>query len=215
MPARIPEFALLEKYGIGLIPYGIAKNESEATRIAKKLGYPVALKVISPEIVHKTDYSAVKVGIKNEERLLAAYEDIMENVRGHKVSGMLVQKMARKGLELIIGGKKDPQFGHMVVLGLGGVYVEVFRDVSARICPIRRQDVKEMLLELRSNPLITGVRGMKPIDLDALELLMVKVCRMMVEEDILEMDLNPVIFDEHGYDIVDVRLRRGWPCGKT
>jgi acyl-CoA synthetase (NDP forming) len=86
--------------------------------------------------------------------------------------------------------------------------VEVFRDVSARICPIQRQDVKEMLLELRSNPLIMGVRGMKPIDLDALELLMVKVCRMMMEEDVLEMDLNPVIFDEHGYDIVDVRLKR-------
>jgi acetyl-CoA synthetase (ADP-forming) len=208
MAARIPEFALLEKYGIGLIPYGIAKNEGEAAKIAKKLGYPVALKIISPEIVHKTDFHAVKVGLKNEERMLAAYEDIMENVKGHKITGMLVQSMARKGLELIIGGKKDPQFGHMVVLGLGGVYVEVFRDVSARICPIRRQDVKEMLLELRSNPLIMGVRGMKPIDLDALELLMVKVCRMMVEEDILEMDLNPVIFDEHGYDIVDVRLKR-------
>jgi succinyl-CoA synthetase beta subunit len=199
MPARIPEFALLEKYGIELIPYGIAKNEKEAAKIAKKLGYPVALKIISSEIVHKTDFHAVKVGLKNEERMLAAYEDIMENIKGHKVSGMLVQRMARKGLELIIGGKKDSQFGHMVVLGLGGVYVEVFRDVSARICPIRRQDV---------NPLIMGVRGMKPIDLDALELLMVKVCRMMVEEDILEMDLNPVIFDEHGYDIVDVRLKR-------
>lgn len=208
MAARVPEFALLEKYGIKLIPYGIAKDEKEAARIAKKLGYPVALKIISPEITHKTDYHAVKVGLKNEERMLAAYEDIMENVRGHKVSGMLVQSMARKGLELIIGGKKDPQFGHMVVLGLGGVYVEVFRDVSARICPIQRQDVKEMVMELRSNPLIMGVRGMKPINIDALETLMLKVCRMMLEEDVLEMDLNPVIFDEKGYDIVDVRLRR-------
>jgi acyl-CoA synthetase (NDP forming) len=208
MAARIPEFALLEKYGIKLIPYGMAKNEKEAAKIAKKLGYPVALKIISPDITHKTDYHAVKVGLKNEERMLAAYEDIMENVRGHKVTGMLVQSMARKGLELIIGGKKDPQFGHMVVLGLGGVYVEVFRDVSARICPIQRQDVKEMVMELRSNPLIMGVRGMKPINIDALETLMVKVCRMMMEEDVLEMDLNPVIFDEKGYDIVDVRLRR-------
>lgn len=208
MPARIPEFALLEKYGVKLIPYGTAKNEKEAARIAKRLGYPVAMKVISPEIAHKTDYGAVKVGIKNEERLLAAYEDIMENVRGKKITGMLVQKMARKGLELIIGGKKDPQFGHMVLLGLGGVYVEVFRDVSARICPIRKEDVKEMVMELRSNPLIMGVRGMKPIDIGALETLMVKVCRMLVEEDILEMDLNPVVFDERGYDIVDVRIRR-------
>lgn len=208
MAARISEFALLEKHGIKLIPYAVVKSKKEAARMAKKLGYPVALKIVSPTISHKTDYGAVKVGLKNEERLLAAYDDIMENVRGHKISGMLVQKMARKGLELIIGGRKDPQFGHMVVLGLGGVYVEVFRDISARICPIQRQDVKEMLLELRSHPLIMGVRGMKPIDLDALELLMIKVCRMMIEEDILEIDLNPVIFDEHGYDIVDARVRR-------
>lgn len=208
MAARIPEFALLEKYGIKLIPYGLAKTEKEAARIAKKLGYPVAIKVISPDIVHKTDYHAVAVGIKNEERLFAAYEDIMENVRGKRITGMLVQKMARKGLELIIGGKNDPQFGHMIVLGLGGVYVEVFRDVSARICPIKREDVKEMVMELRSNPLIMGVRGMKPISIDALESLMLKVCRMMVEENIAEMDLNPVVFDERGYDIVDVRIRK-------
>ncbi len=209
MPARIPEFSLLEKHGIRLIPYGIAKSEKEAARIAKRLGYPVALKIVSSEISHKTDYGAVKVGLKNEERMLAAYDDIMESVRGHRTSGMLVQKMARKGLEILIGGKKDPQFGHMVVLGLGGVYVEVFRDISARICPIRKEDVREMVMELRSNPLITGVRGIRPIDIASLEELMVRVCRIMVEEDIEEMDLNPVVFDERGYDIVDVRIRRG------
>lgn len=208
MAARIPEFALLEKHGIRLLPHGLAKNGKDAAKIARKVGYPVALKIVSPGISHKTDYGAVKVGLKNEERMLAAYEDIMENVRGHKTSGMLVQKMARKGLEILIGGKRDPQFGHMVVLGLGGVYVEVFRDVSARICPIRKSDVLEMVMELRSNPLIMGVRGIRPINISALESLMVRVCGIMVEEDIEEMDLNPVIFDEKGYDVVDVRLRR-------
>ncbi|HNT60981.1 MAG TPA: acetate--CoA ligase family protein, partial [Candidatus Bilamarchaeaceae archaeon] len=88
-------------------------------------------------------------------------------------------------------------------------YVEVFRDISARICPIRKEDVREMVMELRSNPLITGVRGIRPIDIASLEELMVRVCRIMVEEDIEEMDLNPVVFDERGYDIVDVRIRRG------
>ena len=208
MGFAIPEFSLLEKYGISLIPYGTATSEDGAAKAARGLGYPVALKVISPEIVHKTDFGAVKIDIKDEKRLRHAYEDIMENVRRKRVRGVLVQKMARKGIELIIGGKKDPQFGHMIVLGMGGVYVEVFRDVSARLCPIGKEDVHEMVMELRSHPLLTGVRGMKPINIPKLESLMTKVCRMMVKEDLTELDLNPVVFDAKGYDIVDVRFSR-------
>lgn len=208
MAFRIPEFALLEKYGIGLIPYGTARTEGQAAEIAEEIGYPVALKVVSPEITHKTDYGAVKVDLKDRKRLRHAYEDIMENVEGKKVRGVLVQKMARKGVELIIGGKLDPQFGHMIVLGMGGVYVEVFRDVSARLCPIGKEDVHEMVMELRSHPLLTGVRGMKPINIGKLETLMAKVCRMMVKENLKELDLNPVVFDQKGYDIVDVRYSK-------
>ena len=121
---------------------------------------------------------------------------------------MRVQKMARKGIELIIGGKKDPQFGHMIVLGMGGVYVEVFKDVTARICPITKQDIIEMVNELQTHPLLTGVRGMGPINLNQLYSLMVKTSKMIVKEDIKELDLNPVIFDGKGYDIVDVRFRK-------
>ena len=208
MAFKIPEFSLLEKYGIGLIPYATAKTEGGAAKAAKRLGYPVALKVVSPQIVHKTDFGAVKIGIKDERRLRHAYEDIMENVRRRKVKGVLVQKMARKGVELIIGGKLDPQFGHMIVLGMGGVYVEVFRDVSARLCPIEKEDVHEMVMELRSHPLLTGVRGMKPISIAKLETLMARVCRMMVKENLKELDLNPVVFDAKGYDIVDVRFSK-------
>ena len=103
-------------------------------------------------------------------------------------------------------GKKDPQFGHLILLGMGGVYVEVFKDVTARICPINKQDVKDMVGELQSNPLIMGIRGMRPINLEKLYALMVKVSRMIVKEDMKELDLNPVIFDGKGYDIVDVRF---------
>ena len=204
--SAIAEFRMLEKYGIHPLPHGLAKTPKEAVAIAEKIGYPVALKLISPEVTHKTDVGGVKIGIKDKKRLLHAHEDILEGAHKYEVEGILVQKMARKGIELIIGGKKDPQFGHMIVLGIGGVYVEVFKDVTARICPITRTDVREMVGELRSHPLITGIRGMQPINLNALYSLMVKTSKMLVEEDMEELDLNPVIFDSKGYDIVDVRF---------
>jgi acetyl-CoA synthetase (ADP-forming) len=116
--------------------------------------------------------------------------------------------MARKGVELIIGGKKDPQFGHMIVLGLGGIYVEIFRDISARICPLVPQDVDEMISELKVHPLLEGARGKKPINKKVLQELVLKSCRFMQKEDIKEMDLNPVVFDENGCDIVDARFSR-------
>ena len=202
----LAEFRMLEKHGIPPLPYGIAKNPKEAVRLAEKIGYPMALKLISPNVTHKTEVGGVKIGIKDKKRLLHAYEDILEGTKKYGVDGILVQKMARKGIELIIGGKKDPQFGHMIVLGIGGVYVEIFKDVTARICPITRKDVREMVGELRSHPLITGIRGMRPINLNKLYSLMVKTSKMLVDENIKELDLNPVIFDSKGYDVVDVRF---------
>ncbi|MEM4272163.1 MAG: acetate--CoA ligase family protein [Candidatus Bilamarchaeaceae archaeon] len=202
----IPEFCMLERHKIPVLPYGLATTPDEAAKIASRIGYPVALKLISPEVAHKTDVGGVKIGIRDETRLRHAYEDILEGASGYKVQGILVQKMARKGVELIVGGKKDPQFGHMIVLGLGGVYVEVFKDVSARICPISKEDAKEMVMELRSHPLLTGVRGMKPINLEKLYSLMLVVSKMLAKEDMKELDLNPVIFDAEGFDIVDVRF---------
>jgi len=204
--SSLEEFRVLEKYGIQPLPYGIAKTPKEAVALAEKIGYPVALKLVSPQVTHKTDVGGVKIGIKDKKRLLHAHEDILEGAKKYEIEGVLVQKMARKGIELIIGGKKDPQFGHMIVLGIGGVYVEVFKDVTARICPITRTDVREMVGELRSHPLITGIRGMQPINLNGLYSLMVRTSKMMVEEDMKELDLNPVIFDSKGYDIVDVRF---------
>jgi acyl-CoA synthetase (NDP forming) len=204
----VEDFALLEKYGFRLLPYRLAKNEKEAVAGAKKIGYPVAMKIVSPEIEHKTDIGGVRVKIKNEQMLRGAYKDILENVQGKKVDGVLVQKMARKGIELIIGGKKDPQFGHMIVIGLGGIYVEIFRDISARICPLVKSDVDEMVAELKVHPLLEGARGKKPINKKALERLVLSVGKFMAKEDIREMDLNPVVFDEKGCDIVDVRFSK-------
>lgn len=201
-------FSVLEKHGFKLLPYRLAKSEEDAVKAAAKIGYPVALKIVSPDVEHKTDIGGVRIKLRNEEIVRNAYREIMHNANGRKVDGILVQKMARKGVELIIGGKKDPQFGHMIVLGLGGVYVEIFRDISARICPLAASDVDEMVAELKVHPLLEGARGAKPINKKALERLVLKTCRFMSKEDIKEMDLNPVVFDENGCDIVDVRFTR-------
>ncbi len=204
----IDDFTLLEKHGFRLLPYSLAKDEDAAAAAAKKIGFPVAMKIVSPDILHKTDVGGVRVNIKSEESLRIAYREIVQSASGKKVDGVLVQKMARKGVELIIGGKKDPQFGHMIVLGLGGIYVEIFRDISARICPLLPPDVDEMVAELKVHPLLEGARGEKPIDRKALGALVVKACAFMQKEDIKEMDLNPVVFDEEGCDIVDARFSR-------
>ncbi|MDD5337048.1 MAG: acetate--CoA ligase family protein [Candidatus ainarchaeum sp.] len=204
----LEDFESLKRNRFRLLPYGWAKTKMEAHLIARSMGYPVALKIISEGISHKTDVGGVKVGIRNDQGLALAYDEIMESVKEREIQGMLVQKMARKGIELIIGGKKDAQFGHVIVLGLGGVYVEVFRDISARLCPINENDVEEMIDELKSHPILKGTRGQKGINVEGLKELMLATCRFMHREDIKELDLNPVIFDEKGYDIVDARIGR-------
>ena len=204
----IETFRTLEKNGFKLIPYQITKSEEEAATAAKKLGYPIAMKIISPDIEHKSDVGGVKVDIKTEEMLRLTYRSLMQVAGSKKVDGILIQKMARKGIELIIGGKKDPQFGPMIILGLGGIYVEIFRDVSARICPLVREDVDEMLSELKSHPLLMGARGQKPIDKKMLEDLVLRTSEFMIKENIVELDLNPVICNETGCDIVDARFTK-------
>lgn len=204
----VDDFSLLEKHGFKLLPYELARDEEAAVRAAGRIGYPVALKIVSPDIEHKTDVGGVKVGIKSEEALRISFRDVAQSAAGKRFDGVMVQRMARKGVELIIGGKKDPQFGHMIVLGLGGIYVEIFRDISARICPLVPADVEEMISELKVHPLLEGARGEKPINKKALEKLVLGMCAFMQKEDIKEMDLNPVVFDEKGCDLVDARFSR-------
>lgn len=204
----IENYKTLQKYGFELLPYGVATTESEAEKVAEKIGYPVAMKIVSEQIEHKTDVGGVKVNIRNKEILKHAFQEIKDNTKGYAFEGILVQKMARKGIEIIIGGKKDEQFGHMIVLGLGGIYVEIFRDITARICPIERKDVEEMITELKSHPLLAGARGEKPIDMQSLVDLAIRTSRFIQKEDIKEMDLNPVVFDSKGFDIIDVRFSK-------
>ena len=200
-------FSILEKYRIKSIPYKLIKNKTELKKAGKELGYPLALKIISRKFTHKKDIGGIRLGIGNEKRLLTSYEDMLEDIGKKNIDAFLVQKMARKGIELIIGGKKDAQFGHMIILGMGGTYVEIFKDFSARICPITEEDVDEMVNELRSHPILQGARGEKPISMKKLTSLMLKICKLLQKERMEELDLNPVIINHKGYDIVDMRYK--------
>ncbi|VVB66572.1 Acetate--CoA ligase [ADP-forming] I subunit beta [Candidatus Gugararchaeum adminiculabundum] len=202
----IKTLALLKKYKIPLAEMTVARSKSEAVSAAKKLGYPVALKIYSKEILHKTDIGGVKLKLQDAAQVGAAYDEIMQAVKGKSVEGVLVQKMAAKGLELIIGGKIDAQFGPLVLFGLGGIYVEVLRDVSLRICPITEDDAREMVSEIKGRALLDGARGRKPVDKLALQKMLVNVSKMLYNEKIKELDFNPVIAYEKGCMAVDVRI---------
>ncbi|MBS3068373.1 acetate--CoA ligase family protein [Candidatus Micrarchaeota archaeon] len=206
----IDDYRLLERYGFKLIPYGLAKSIDDAKKLANKIGYPVVMKIISPQASHKTEIGGVRVNIKNEGMLELTYKEFEEVASSHKLrlDGILIQKMARKGIELIVGAKRDEQFGHLIILGLGGIYVEIFKDISARLCPINESDIDEMIDELKSHPVITGARGKKAININELKRIMLNVCKFVSKEDIKEMDLNPIVFDEKGGDIIDVRFTK-------
>jgi acyl-CoA synthetase (NDP forming) len=196
----------LAKFGIKAAPSSLESDLAGCKAAAKKIGYPVALKLVSQQIMHKTDAGAVKLGIRNEYELSAAHKELCRIGRGLRSDGFLVQKMARNGIELIVGGKRDSQFGQLILLGVGGIYVEVLRDVTFRVCPITKKDAHEMMEELRSYSILSGSRGSKPINKEKLASLLVKVSKFLLSENPAELDLNPVIADHRGYDIVDVRL---------
>ncbi len=207
-----PEAKLLcAYYGIPVTKFKIARNLDEAKRFASEIGYPVVLKIVSPDVLHKTDVGAVIVNIKNEEELVRAYNTIMENVKKHKpnarIIGMIVQEFVPQSLEVIVGVSKDPQFGHAIMFGLGGIFVEVLKDVTFRILPITDKEAREMLREVKGYPLLKGYRGREPLDEDAIVDIMIKVSKMIEENPMIsQLDLNPIIVYTKGAKVVDARI---------
>lgn len=196
--------AFIKMYGIEFAEGSVTGNVDEALRVAQ---YPVALKVLSDDILHKSDKDCIKLNIRDADSLRKAYSEIMANAGNARVDGMLVQKMAKPGLELIVGGRKDAQFGPVILFGLGGIFVEVFKDFSLRVCPIDKSDAMEMISEIKGYPLLVGYRGRKAVDVEAIVELLQKTSKLLYEnEQIKEMDLNPVIAYEKGYCAVDVRV---------
>ena len=203
------DFALLSKYKISFPPSRTASSPLQAAEAAQEMGFPVAMKIISPSALHKSDKGGVILGIPGAAEAEKAYSLLMERFKGAKVEGVLVQKMAGKGaVELIVGGKRDPQFGQLIMLGAGGIFVEVFKDVTFRVCPITKEDAMEMIRELRSYPMLAGARGRKPVNQSALAASLVKVSHLLQKEDPAEFDINPLMADEKGCVAVDVRILR-------
>jgi len=205
---------LAEKYKIAVPRWEMvkggeqARGKEAALKAARKLGYPVALKLISKKFLHKSDKGVLKLNLNNDDELAKAHVELLRNAKGASADGLLVQKMAKPGVELLVGGKTDPQFGPTIVFGLGGIFVEVFRDVSVRVCPITRDDAFDMIHELRGYPLLAGARGRKPVDEKSLIELLLNVSQLLCDHEgkINEFDLNPVIAYEKGCLAVDVRI---------
>ncbi|TRZ92413.1 MAG: acetyl-CoA synthetase [Methanosarcinales archaeon] len=199
---------VLSKYGIPVTQGSIAKSAEEAFRIASSIGFPVAMKISSPDISHKSDVGGVVLNIKKGD-VKAAFSDMITRIKkaapGANIEGVLVQQMAPSGHEVIVGLKKDAQFGHALMFGLGGIFVEIYKDVSFRVTPIDKKEALEMISEIKGYPILKGIRGRKPADIDAVAQVLVSVSEMAQIENIIELDINPLIVGEKGAIAVDAR----------
>ena len=202
---------LLRQAGLDIIDTRLATSVKEAVAISRQLGFPVVLKIASPDIVHKSDAGGVKLGLKSASEVGKAYGQILQAVKQKhpeaRVHGVAVQKMARPGVEVIIGMSQDAQFGPVLMFGLGGILVEVLKDVSFRIVPLSRRDAAEMLREIKGYPLLEGYRGGEAVDLSYLEELLIKVSDFVEQNpEIMELDLNPIFAYSDGAVAVDARV---------
>ena len=205
---------LLEQYGVSQNFYVFAKDGTDAVQKASELKFPLVMKVVSPKIVHKSDFGGVKTGLKDLDDVKNAYFEIVNNVQSRQVpledvEGVTIQEMVEGVGELLIGAKRDAIFGTVIVVGLGGLWVELMKDVSLGISPLNEQDIRRMITKLKGYPLINGYRGRPKGDIESI-IEMVKKVESMVLSDrsILEIDLNPVIVRPmgHGAIAVDARI---------
>ncbi|MBI4188239.1 MAG: acetate--CoA ligase family protein [Chloroflexi bacterium] len=202
---------LLKQAGVDVTDTRLAKSREEAISISRELGFPVVLKIASPDIVHKSDASGVKLGLRTAQQVGKAYDAILSSVRKQypqaKIQGVSVQKMARPGVEVIIGMSKDSQFGPVLMFGLGGIMVEIMKDVSFRIVPLAPRDAREMVREIKGYPILEGYRGQEPVDVSNLEKLILKVSSFIEQHpEVAEMDLNPIFAYSDGAVAVDARV---------
>ncbi|MCH8814608.1 MAG: acetate--CoA ligase family protein [Chloroflexi bacterium] len=202
---------ILDEAGIPVAKTQLASDADKAVSIADSVGYPVVLKIVSADVTHKSDVGGVKVGIESAEEVRSAFNDIVASVKKTQpdaaIDGVAVQKMAPAGTEVIIGVSKDPQFGPVVMFGLGGILVEVLKDVAFRIVPLEARDARQIIREIKGFPVLEGVRGQDPADIDALEGLILQISQFIeAHPEIEELDLNPVFAYKDGCIAVDARI---------
>ena len=202
---------VLGQAGIRVVETKLARSKEEAVIISKQMGFPVVLKIASPDVIHKSDSGGVELGLDGEIEVTVAYESITSTVRqlNHTahIEGVSVQSMARPGVEVIVGMSKDPQFGPVIMFGLGGVLVEILKDVSFRLVPLTERDAREMITEIKGYHLLEGYRGKESCDIHCLERLLLQVSDFVARNsEVKELDLNPVFAYGDGAVAVDARI---------
>lgn len=205
---------LLKCYGFKTLPMELSKNKEQACEIAGQMGYPVVMKIVSPDILHKTDAGGVVVNVKDGQGVEQAFEAIMEKARAYKpdaqIEGVLIQQLAPKGKEVILGLSKDPVFGHAVMFGLGGIFVEVYKDVVFRLSPMGRNVARRMVKSIKGYPILMGLRGEKPSDIETIEKHIVSLKAMADNHPMIrELDINPLFVHEEGQGatVADILIR--------
>jgi acetate---CoA ligase (ADP-forming) subunit beta len=199
------------EYAIPVTTFKLAKNKKEAAKFAEQIGFPVVLKIVSPEIIHKSDAGGVIINLKNASEVQDACRKILESTKKYnaaaRIDGVLVQEMAPQSTEVIVGAIKDPQFGQTLMFGLGGIFVELLKDVTFRIAPITQQDAEEMITEVKAYPLLKGYRNTPPTDINAIVKILLNTSKLIMDyPEIKELDLNPVMTYEKGAKTVDARI---------
>lgn len=198
-------------YGMPVTKVLPSKSKEEALNAARSIGFPVVLKIISPQILHKSDVGGVIVGINNENELISSYRKIIRNVKDRmpeaEITGVLVQEMVPHSTEIIVGSTYDPTFGPIIMFGVGGIFVEILEDVSFRLIPITEDDAWEMMNEIKAYKILDGVRGNPPVDKKSIINVLLKTSDMVGEcPEIRELDLNPIMASSDGIIIVDARI---------
>ncbi|MBU7042604.1 MAG: acetate--CoA ligase family protein [Theionarchaea archaeon] len=199
---------LLIEYGLPVPPFCVCSSAEETCTATEQLGYPVVIKVVSPDILHKSDIGGVKLGLNSAAEVKKAFEDIKQAAQTHgSFRGVIVYPLQKEGTEIIIGAIYDDQFEHALMFGLGGIFVEILQDVSFRLIPLTEYDAREMIEEIQAFPVLTGVRGQSPRDIESIVDVMLKVSHMVRDHpQIRELDLNPIIVYEQGLSVIDARI---------
>ncbi len=200
---------VLTEYGVKVPPYALVTSEADAEAKSRQIGFPLVAKIVSPQILHKTDVKGVKVGLQNEAQIKETFADMHGRLsKEYNVKGVLLEKMVPQGAELIVGLQNDSQFGPIIMAGIGGIYTEVFKDVAFRVLPITREDALSMIEELKGKKILEGFRGSAPIDKNMIADALVSIGNLGTEMAAFyeSIDFNPVIFYPNDYYVVDAKI---------
>lgn len=211
--AALPDesLAIVKLFGVDVPDYALVKTAEEAVEVSKEIGFPIVLKIASPDALHKSDMGGVVIGMKNVEDVERNYHKVIDNLKRNvpdaRVDGVLIQKQIPEATQLIVGGIYDEQFGPTVMFGLGGVFVELFKDVSFRIAPVTETEALEMIKEIKAYPVLSGYRGSKKLDIEQVARIIVNISELITNISIIkEVELNPLFAYEKSVKAVDARV---------